>query len=291
LLSPAERAHFDAFGFIVLRGALTAAEVRRIEEESLRCLEVAYEHAPFDGTVRYWTGTNGPGSPCLASLIEDARFWGVAEELLGEHAVGGRCDASRCSQDTIWHPDTVSARARLAGVQFGIYLQPVGAGSGALRVIPGSHREPLHEQVDRYLNAARPAIAEVPALALATRPGDVVCYDISLWHAVACGFEDRRFCNLTYYHLPPVPEVDAVARAQDLLNRRFVREMARPELEAAARAGAVRPFHPHEALFDPHWVENHEGSALRARWLGRLRALGFLDDMALPDQPIELPHA
>jgi hypothetical protein len=288
LLSPGERAHFEAFGFLIFRGALTAAEVRRIEEESLQRLEAAYLHAPFDGTARHWVGTNGATTPFMAALIEDTRFWGIAEQLVGEHAVGGRCDASRCSQDTTWHPDTVSVR--LGGVQFGLYLQPLGPDSGALRVIPGSHRAPLHEQVDRYLGAARPEVAEVPAVVLVSRPGDVICYDIRLWHAVAGGFEDRRFCNLTYYHLPPDPEVELVARAQDLLNRRFVREMARPELEAAACAGAAGSFHPHEALFNPDWVENRGGSALRARWLARLRALGFLDAMTLPDEPIELPH-
>ena len=289
MLSPRERAHFETFGFIVLRSALTAAEVRRVDEECLRRLEAAYPHAPFDGTARHWTGMNGPATPFVASLMEDPRFWGIAQQLFGEHAVGAHCDGSRCTKDTTWHPDTVSAR--LGGVKFALYLQPLGADSGALRVIPGSHREPLHEQIARYLGAERPAIAEVPGVALVSSPGDVLCYDIRLWHAVVGGFPDRRFCTLTYYHFPPVPEVESAARAQDLINRRFVREMARPELEAAARAAVARPFHPHEALYDPHWVENTAGSALRTRWLGRLRALGFLDEMALPEQPIELPHA
>ena len=231
----------------------------------------------------------GPTTPVMARLIEDPRFWGVAEQLLGTHAVGGRCDASRCSHNTTWHPDTVSPR--FAGVQFGIYLQSVGSDHGALRVIPGSHREPLHGHVDRYLGTVRPAIDEVPAVALDTAPGDVVCYDIRLWHAVAATFTDRRFCNITYYDLAPTPEVEAIAREQDLLNRRFVREMARPELDAAARLGATPSFRPHEALYHPEWVANRPGSPIRARWLARLRALGFLDERVLPDEPIVLPHS
>lgn len=289
MLSRREQAQFETFGYVVLRDLLADVEVRQLEQECLQRLEAAYTHAPFDGTKRYWVGMNGPTTPLMASLIEDPRLWGVAEQLFGEYAVGGRCDASRCSQDTTWHPDTVSTR--LEGVQFGVYFQNVGGGSGALRVIPGSHRQPLHDAVDRYLGAERPAIAEVPAVPLIIRPGDAVCYDIRLWHAVAGGFDDRRFFNLTYYNLPPDPEAESIARAQDLLNRRFVREMARPELEAAARAGETITFHPHEALFDPFWVENRPRSAVRARWLERLRALGFLDEVALPDEPIELPHA
>jgi hypothetical protein len=175
-------------------------------------------------------------------------------------------------------------------MQFALYLQPVGGDSGALRVIPGSHRQPFFDEVDRYLGAERPEVVEVPSVALVSRPGDVICYDIRLWHAVAGGFADRRFCNLTYYHLPPQPEAEAIARTQDLLNRRFVREMARPEIEAAARAGDACTFRPHHALFDPEWVENADGSPVRARWIQRLGALGFLDDVTLPIEPIELPH-
>jgi hypothetical protein len=287
-LDEGERVHFETFGYVVLRAALTPAEVAALDAESLRRLEDAYAHAPFRGT-RYWAGMNGPTTPLMAALIEDPRFWGVAEQLLGEHAVGGRCDASRCSENTIWHPDV--ADPRLGGVQFALYLQPVGADSGALRVVPGSHRSPLHGEVDRYLRAVRPAIDEVPAVALDTSPGDAICYDIRLWHAVAGAFADRRFCNMTYYHLPPTPESDTVARAQDLLNRRFVREMMRPEREAAAGAGVVPACRPHEALYDPEWVANRTGSPIRARWLARLGALGFLSDRVLPDEGIVLPHS
>ena len=287
-LGPGERAHFESFGYIVFRDALTPAEVDALATESLQRLEDAYAHAPFTGT-RYWAGMNGPTTPLMATLIEDPRFWGVAEQLLGEHAVGGRCDASRCSENTIWHPDTVDPSFR--GVQFGIYLQPVRPDHGALRVIPGSHREPLHGHVDRYLGAVRPAIDDVPAVALATKPGDVVCYDIRLWHAIAGAFADRRFCNMTYYALPPTPDIDTVASKQDLLNRRFVREMMRPEHEAAARVGVASPCHPHEALYHPDWVANRTGSPIRARWVERLRALGFLDERVLPDEAIILPHS
>jgi hypothetical protein len=63
-----------------------------------------------------------------------------------------------------------------------------------------------------------------------------------------------------------------------------------PEIEAAARTGAAYTFRPHQALFDPHWVANPDNSPVRARWIQRLRALGFLDDVTLPIEPIELPH-
>ena len=33
------------------------------------------------------------------------------------------------------------------GVKFAYYLEPVDAESGALRLIPGSHKNPLHEDL------------------------------------------------------------------------------------------------------------------------------------------------
>ena len=67
--------------------------------------------------------------------------------------------------------------------------------------------------------------------------------------------------------------------------------MSRPELEAAARLGMTLSFRPHEALYHPEWVANRAGSPVRARWLARLRALGFLDERVLPDEPLILPHS
>ena len=56
-----------------------------------------------------------------------------------------------------------------------------------------------------------------------------------------------------------------------------------PEEEQAARKRAANSHktpaqyqRPGDALFHPHWVANHQNSALRQRWIERLDELGFL---------------
>ncbi len=102
---------------------------------------------------------------------QSSRLADTVAELLGRAVLPGRAKASRYFGDSSWHRDSSHDIASVGCVS---YLEPVTADTGALRVIPGSHRRP-----DIDLPAAQPG--EV-GTAVDTQPGDVIVFDEHLIH-------------------------------------------------------------------------------------------------------------
>ena len=258
MLTEQQVVHFSTFGFLVFRQMFSPDELKIIHAEFDQALESAYRHAPFNGTKRHWVTMMGRETPFFASLLEDPRFCDVAEQLYGEDALGVITDANRYVGDSAWHPDTGSLHQY--GVKFAYYLDPVGAESGALRVIPGSHKNPLHSEVAEYLGKSG-GIRDVPGYVCESEPGDVVAFDLRLWHGSCGGSNDRRMCTTVYYNNPKTPEEEEVTRKQAANTPGFLAYFDRPD----------------DPLYDPHWVANQEGSPKRQRWIDRLRELGFFE--------------
>ncbi|MCZ6676313.1 MAG: phytanoyl-CoA dioxygenase family protein [Candidatus Poribacteria bacterium] len=254
--------HFQTFGFLIFRQVFSPDELKTINAEFERTLTEAYRHTPFDGTRRHWVRTMGPDTPFFASLLEDRRFCEPAEQLYGEDVLGIVSDANRYVGDTRWHPDHhADPTEDCYGVKFAYYLESVGAENGALRLIPGSHKNPLHTEVRENLSQLGLEICNVPAYVCESEPGDVVAFDVRCWHASWGGASDRRMCTMVYYHNPDTPEEEAATR------RRATNSAKEPE-------NSELPFSIHRAIMS-HWVANREGSQKRQRWIDRMRELGF----------------
>lgn len=251
--------HFNTFGFLIFRQMFSPDEIKTINVEFRAALEAAYRHAPFDGTKRHWVTMMGPDTPFFASLLEDPRFYEVAEQLYGEDAFGVMTDANRYVGDTGWHPDTGSLHQY--ALKFAYYLDPVGAETGALRVIPGSHKDPFHSELLHRLHPSGMSIRDVPAYVCESEPGDVVAFDVRLWHGSCGGSEDRRMCTTLYYNNPKTPEEETMTRKQAAAYLRLPAHFERP----------------HDPLYDPHWMANPDGSSRRQRWLHRMQELGFFE--------------
>ena len=104
-LSPPQRVHFAAFGFLVLPGYLHPAELAALAAEHERALDAAFRAAPFDGTGRHSVQMLSDATPAHAALPEDRRFCGAAEQLYGEDAFFSGVDANRYVGASDWHPD------------------------------------------------------------------------------------------------------------------------------------------------------------------------------------------
>jgi len=257
MLTDAQLFHFRTFGFLVFRQLFRADELRTIRAEFDLAMEAAYRHMPFDGTRRHWLPLMGPTTPFFAGLLEDPRFYEPARQMYGDDVLGVVSDGNRYVGNTKWHPDTASIHQY--GVKFAYYLEPVGAESGALRVIPGSHRNPWHDELRAGLRESGLDFGDVPACVCASEPGDVVAFDLRLWHGSHGGSSDRRMCTLVYYNNPRTPEEETATRSQ-----------------AAGNAQTPARYHrPDEPIYDPHWISNPAGSPVRGRWIERLRELGF----------------
>ena len=265
MLTEQQEDQFRTFGFVVMPQVFGADELATIEAEYEDGLNAAYPHLPFDGSKRHWTNTLGAVTPFMASMLEDKRFLLTAQQLFGDDVLGMGADANRYVGHTYWHPDHKSDPTKdCYGIKFAYYLDPVGAQSGALRVFPGSHKEPLHSEVGKTIKRAGLEIPDVPGYVCESMPGDVVAFDLRLWHSSWGGSTGRRMCTFVYYHNPKGPEEEAATRV-------------RASNSVKATAQYDRPGDP---LYPAHWLENHSGSELRQGWIHRLGELGFLDSPA-----------
>jgi ectoine hydroxylase-related dioxygenase (phytanoyl-CoA dioxygenase family) len=250
---------FKTFGYLVMRNVFSSDELAVINREFDQTLTSQYTHAPYDGTKRHWSMMMDEDTPLFAQLLEDPRFLLPARQFFGPDVLGIAIDANRYTGNTGWHPDTVSPLQY--GVKFAFYLQPVAAETGALRVIPATHRLfPFTKEFSETLYAS--PIREVPSQILESQPGDVIAFDLRLWHASYGGSKDRRMCTVVYYNNPKTPEEAEFLRRQGGDNVRIGLD-------------AFRPRRNH--LYSARWIANPSHSPDRQLWINRLRELGYFE--------------
>ena len=92
--------------------------------------------------------------------------------------------------------------------------------------------------------------------------GDVVAFDLRLWHASCGGSRDRHMCTVVYYANPKTPAEAKALRDQGAGNVRAGLENFRPK---------------RHYLYSRAWMANPRGSAARRGWIDRLSELGYFD--------------
>jgi hypothetical protein len=206
MLTPAQIDRFHTFGFLVLRAWFTSEEAAALRCEVVEELARQYPDAAPDPSRRLFCSMFDERLQRFAGLITDPRFFAVAEQLHGR-TLPVYSEANRYNiGDTPWHADlhpSIPAAIDTAGIKFIHYLEPLSASSGALRVVPGSHRQPMHDAVKRHLADHAPAIVDLPSVACDTSPGDVVVFHHALFHASAHVLTQRHMHDLAYYPYPP----------------------------------------------------------------------------------------
>ena len=214
-LTAAQAAHFAAFGFLHLRQLLTPEELAAIAAAAERAWEACLGRRPGPGEAMsiapFIEGQRG-----LDTLADHPQLYGPAATLLGRDLIWGGSEGNRgvlrgrAAHE--WHADREGWRELdFLRLKCMIYLEPMRREAGALRLIPGSHRLPLHEDLasfrdrheeeePRYFGLSGP---EVPAWAVETDPGDVVLLNQCLYHAVyGGGGRDRPYIALKYSQRP-----------------------------------------------------------------------------------------
>ena len=276
ILTEQQIEHFKTFGFLHLRGAFGPDDLKKINDEYEIGLKVKLENDTKPRGARgqiNWSNL-GPETPYLAKLPEDPRICGVAEQLLGEDAVAFFSTANHFSGDrTPWHPDSDDPYSRSA--KFHLYLQPIDANSGALRVIPGSHLSPFHDELhriglkgsnegpdsdDSFLHKSGLGLNDIPSHVCKSEPGDVIIFQGRVWHATWKGTKNRRVVGCSFHGNPKTPE-EKKSTQKMLEANRNIRIRNEPD---------VPQFHP-------HWLANPEGSSKRQRWIDWLREKGAID--------------
>jgi ectoine hydroxylase-related dioxygenase (phytanoyl-CoA dioxygenase family) len=174
-----------------------------------------------DGSDRQQVNAFFEGDSRLWWLPVDDRLWCVAEQLLGIDFVWLGSEGNRFVGNTGWHPDGSELSYRRLKVIF--YFESLDVTNGALRVIPGSHRDPLHSalrpliqrkgsitpygaRAPRRAEADAPRFGQdvhnLPAFPVCSEPGDAIIFDQNLWHSSFGGGCGRQMISFSFAAVP-----------------------------------------------------------------------------------------
>ncbi len=192
---------------MVARGLFTNAEARTLTEEVVASLTEAFGGLGTDDDPHGSGGIRGDYLPLAldrtpfsqALIADDPRLFQGSAELLGEPTVPTIPIATCFTSNAGWHSDH---GPDIFGVKFLAHLEPRTAGTGALRVLPGSHTGDYASRLRSYWSQdpAASGFAEwpVPEVVLETEPGDIIAFDAHLAHRSAGG-EKRLAWTIEYF--------------------------------------------------------------------------------------------
>jgi ectoine hydroxylase-related dioxygenase (phytanoyl-CoA dioxygenase family) len=151
-------------------------------------------------------------APVLDALKTDPKIVAVAAALLGENFEYAESDGNLLDCDTSWHCDVYGSPLETRHLKLAFYLDPVGAESGALRMIPGTNhfREAFASKLRRELADASEIEGllgvdptEIPYFPVESEPGDVVALDFRTIHSSFFGAARRRLFTMNFRETSP----------------------------------------------------------------------------------------
>ncbi len=219
MLSDEQIAHFHTFGFLVMRQAFATDEAEALISEA----DAAYAEKldrGGDESAYLWASEVVEERPALMRLLEDDRIYLATSELLGEDFIWIGSEVmwgiDPKLADHTWHFDghKTSRHLDYPRTKVMLYLDQQRRETGAIRVIPGSHRDPFHRSLfplqDAHLGGDPSPFGidgpEMPACAIETDPGDLVFFNQWLYHAVYGKTGKRRVIVLKF---GPRPKTEA----------------------------------------------------------------------------------
>lgn len=258
-LTTQQLAFIDTFGYMVFPGLLNDKIGRIIEEfEAVFAARGGgHDGKPHDGTARSVILPFIDQSEYLSALLDDPRVDGIFASLLGEDYCYLGSDGNFYVGDTGWHSDTdwsgkMRGKPPRVFYKMALYLDPVSRDTGALRVIPGSHRygDRFAEDLQNTLRASEEKLGirgdQAPAFALESNPGDVVVFNQNTKHSAWGGGNRRRMftinCTARYAEEDmPLLRNEVSALARFWIDSVYGDAMLRT-------AGAARMVHLRQAL-------------------------------------------
>ena len=225
---------FQTFGYVVLPRLFTQSEVSDITSDFEKVLDDDRRGEEFRGDKRQAVLAFVEKTETLRALVSDDRIFLPIQQLLGEEFVWGGSDGNLYVGDTAWHPDA-DDDVGLKRIKVAMYLDPVTKDSGCLRVIPGSHENPLHNRlrplrywrIKQAVSEGRGSVEDehkflkelgldlddddaifgvnpedLPSAPLESNPGDVVMFNQYCFHSAFGGRTGRRMFTMNFAQLP-----------------------------------------------------------------------------------------
>lgn len=203
MISDNQITFFQTFGYLFVPQLFDPEEMTAVSERFDHWLDGERDGAPFPGESRQSLYAIAELEPLITDLVADDRIYGTVEALLGEGFLWLCSEGNIYVGDTKWHPD--GTRLDYRPMKVSLYLDPLTADTGCLRVIPGSHRLPYHKDIRPVAQSDRPG-TEIPCSPLESSPGDVLFADMNTWHASFGGSPGRRHLAVNFV---PEPKTDA----------------------------------------------------------------------------------
>ena len=213
MITPEQKAFFHTFGFIHLAQQFSTAEMDAVALEADELWEKQRGGWPLGENQNIQEMVEK--GPVMTRLVEDDRIWGAVEAFLGPGFLWNGSEGNLSfSAEHEWHTDRAN-EPHATTYSFHLYLDPVRADTGCLRVIPGSHKPPLHDSLypDRRPESGQNAMAdfgvggtEIPGLAVESDPGDIVFFSQKIYHSVFGKQPGRRYLKLRFVAPPETDE-------------------------------------------------------------------------------------
>ncbi len=190
VLSSGQKRFFDDFGYLALPG-LMREEVQWIVDE----FEGVFDRAGVlhDGSRRSSLGPFIERSERLCALLDSPKVDGLLTGLLGEDYNYLGSGGEMYVGDGLWHPDCHGDP--VVQVKWAMYLDPLTRDTGALRFVPGSHRQGWQGNLDTHALWGI-GMEEVPCVVPDNRPGDVIVFNQMTLHNALGGGNRRRMLNI-----------------------------------------------------------------------------------------------
>ncbi len=193
---------FHTFGYLSFPGLMADCVDEIINEfEALWASRGGgHNDKPHDGKARSCIAQFIDQRERLSALLDDPHILGIATSLLGDDFNYMGSDGNYYVGDTGWHSD--GWHTNMLHIKIGFYLDPLTRDTGCLRVIPGSHlpgdkyADSLQQQVRQSQELWGLRGRDIPAVALETQAGDVVCFNHNTKHATFGGGTRRRMFTM-----------------------------------------------------------------------------------------------
>ena len=214
-LTPQQLAQFDTFGYLGFPGLL-ADRAQGIIDAYHAVWDAhggGHNGKPHDGKARSVVVQFLDQSVYLSTLLDDPRIHDIAASILGDDFNYMGSDGNFYVGDTKWHSDGYGGRGGLKHIKIAFYLDPLTRSTGALRVIPGSHRvgEPFAENLERDIRKSEDNWGiggdQVPAIALETVAGDILVFNHDIKHSAWGGSTHRRMFTMNCCQRYPADKI------------------------------------------------------------------------------------
>lgn len=208
MLTDLQKHEFETFGFLLLKNFIPRDEMQVYIDAFDETMTLANDGVPWNQAPKHhYVPTLYKFNPAVYhQMLDHPKINQVVEELLGEDYVFWHAEGWHRWGGTGWHHDSISPENQ-THLKFTFFLNSVRGETGALRIIPCSHFQPMRDRMEEWYSNGMGDNAEWPsAITLESDPGDAVIFNIKAYHAALGDKADRRVIYASYIQKPQTPE-------------------------------------------------------------------------------------